>query len=191
MPISDAQFKACAKLLKCSEAAVRAVATVESGKLGGFSAPGRPVVLFEGHWFHRYTKGAFAVSHPTLCYPKWTRQFYAKNQADEWARLQAAMKLDRKAALLSASYGRFQVMGFNHGICGYTTVDEFFKAMCADEDNHLAAFASYVKNSGLDDELQRCDWEGFAYRYNGPEFRKNKYSEKLELAHRDAEVMFA
>lgn len=180
--ITDIQFKNSAADLKCSEAAIRAVAEVESGKMGGFSAPGRPVVLFEGHWFHRYTNGKYAESHPTICYRKWTKAHYAKNQEGEWARLQVAMALDRRAALLSASYGRFQVMGFNHAICGVTTVETFFKAMCQSEDAHLEAFEQYVKNSGLADELQRLDWDGFAHGYNGPEYRKNDYAGKMRRA---------
>lgn len=181
--ITDTQFANSAADLKCSEAAIRAVAEVESGSMGGFSAPGRPVVLFEGHWFHRYTKGKYAASHPSLCYPKWTKVHYAKNQNDEWARLQAAMALDKRAALMSASYGRFQVMGFNFAICGWKSVELFFAAMCQSEDNHLEAFEQYVRNSGLSDELQRLDWDGFAHGYNGPEYRKNDYAGKMWRAH--------
>lgn len=181
--ISEVAYAAAAKRIGCTIAAIKAVAEVESGRLGGFSAPGRPVVLFEGHWFHRYTKGKYAASHPTLCYPKWTKQFYAKDQEGEWARFQAAYALDARSAILSASFGVFQVMGFNFAICGYKTVEAFFGAMRLSEDNHLDAFDDYVVNSGLADELKRLDWDGFAHGYNGPEYRKNDYAGKLRRAY--------
>ena len=181
--ISDSQYKQSALDLKCSEALIRGFAEVESGKLGGFSAPSKPVVLFEGHWFYRYTKGKYAASHPHLCYPKWTKQFYCKNQADEWARFQEAVALDKTAALMSASYGKFQVMGFNFSICGYKDVESFFLDMCKSEDFHLEAFEQYVKNTGLQDEMQRLDFAGLARGYNGSEYSKNKYDEKIKKAY--------
>lgn len=181
--ISDEKFKSTANDLGCSEAAVRAVGEVESGRYGGFSAPNRPVVLFEGHWFYKLTKGKYAETHPTLCYPKWTKQHYAKNQEDEWLRFHKALALDRTAALLSTSFGRFQVMGFNHAKCSYSNVETFFADMCKSEDYHLEAFEQFVKNSGLADELQRLDWAGFAKAYNGAGFKENAYDTKLQKAY--------
>lgn len=180
--LSETAISKAAVRIGCSVAAIKAVAKIESGKAGGFSAPGRPVVLFEGHWFHRYTKGKFAKTHPSLCYPKWTKAYYEKTQALEWERFQQAYALDPRAAVLSASYGLFQVMGFNFAICGYKTPEVFFNAMRQSEDNHLDAFDDYVVNSGLADELQRLDWAGFAHGYNGPEWQKNNYAAKLEAA---------
>jgi len=171
-----------AQTIGCDVAAIQAVAAVES-RGGGFDPEGFPKTLFEGHWFYRLTKGKFAATAPTLCYPTWTRQFYGKSWQEEKARLQAACELDRTAALQSASWGMFQVMGFNHVVCGFKTVQQFVNAMCKDENEQLAAFTSYVVNSGLSSHLIKHDWDAFAYHYNGPEYKKNNYAEKLAAAY--------
>ncbi len=183
MTISDKAFKEAAKTLNVSEALIRAFAEVESGRLGGFSRPGQPVVLFEGHWFYKYTDGKFKDSHPTLCYQRWTKVHYASNQQDEWNRFQTACKLDLKAALLSASYGRFQVMGFNHKICGYSDVGDFVEAMTESEDNHLKAFCGFIKNNNMVSLMQKFDYKALARKYNGEGYALNKYDIKIEKAY--------
>ena len=170
-----------AKQLRCDRAALEAVAEVEAAG-SGFLPDGRVKVLFEGHWFHRYTAGRFDASYPALSFAKWTRAHYADG-AGEWQRLSCAMKLDRRAALLSASYGRFQVMGFNFAICGYRTVEGFYAAMRRSEGAHLDAFCAYVERNGLADELREHRWADFARRYNGPEYRRNDYDGRLARAY--------
>ena len=186
--LGEADYEAAAKRLKCDVPAIKAVAEVES-RGDGFLSDGRVKVLFEGHQFYKYTKGAHAVSHPQLCYQKWTSQFYCKGAnadvrgACELERLEKAMALNRVAALLSASYGKFQIMGFNFAICHYVTVDDFYAAMQASEAEHLAAFCSYIQGNALDDELRTHDWAELARRYNGPDYRKNQYDTKLAKAY--------
>jgi hypothetical protein len=186
--ITESDYKVAANSLKCNVAAVKAVAEVESAG-SGFLNSGKVKVLFEGHQFFKYTKGKFAKTHPTLCFPKWTREHYARG-ADaesrgnaEYARLEAAMRLDRSAALLSASYGRFQIMGFNFAVCGYSNVDAFFTAMSTGEKEQLLAFSAYIVGNSLDDELRGHHWDDFARKYNGPEYKKNRYAEKLAVAY--------
>lgn len=169
----------------CEVEAVMAVAVVESMG-GGFDPEGFPKTLFEGHWFYRLTNGKFAQSHPSLCYPKWTRQYYGKTWKEEKARLAEAMTLDREAAIKSASWGMFQVMGFNHNRCGIATVQDFVNTMCKSEDAQLSAFTQYIINSGLADELRDKRWADFARLYNGPEYAKNKYDQKLAAAYAKA-----
>lgn len=183
----DDDYVDAATYLGCEEAAIRAVDEVESGG-SGFLPDGKLKVLFEGHIFHRYTKGKYAASNPDICYPSWTTKFYTKGNTQqrgdgELARLQRAMKLDKKAALMSASYGRFQVMGFNFAVCGYKDVETFFEDMQADETKHLEAFINYVTHNRLDDELINLDWARFARGYNGPEYSKNAYDTKLRRAY--------
>lgn len=180
--ISEAQFKLAATELGCSVAAVKAVAEVES-RGNGFDPDGFPKTLFEGHWFHRYTKGKFGASHPHLSYPKWTKQFYGKTWQAEKARLAEATSLDRTSALMSASWGGFQIMGFNFAHCGYKTVQAFVNDMTKSDDAQLAAFVMLIKSFGLADELQNLDFAGFAYRYNGVEYQKNDYDGKLTRAY--------
>ena len=186
--LNELDYTAAAQFLKCDIAAIKSVAEVESAG-GGFLSDGRLKILFEGHQFYKYTKGAFATSHPSICYKKWTTSFYTKGKnsdirgAGELARLEQAMKLNRTAALLSASYGKFQIMGFNFAICGFVTVDKFYTTLQKSEGEHLHAFCNYIKGNCLDDELRNHEWAKFACRYNGPEYKKNRYDEKLSAAY--------
>jgi hypothetical protein len=187
MTISKAGFIAAAQEIGCEVEAVMAVARVESSG-AGFDPEGFPRTLFEGHWFHRYTNGKFAASNPTLCYPKWTKQFYGKSWQEEKARLSQAIALDKTSAMLSASWGMFQIMGFNFSKCGYKTVQQFVNDMCKSEDSQLLIFTDYVKNAGLADELRDKRWADFARLYNGPEYAQNKYDTKLQAAYAAAKA---
>lgn len=180
--ITEQGFKAAAKLIGCDVAAVKAVAKVESPR-GPFLADGRPSILFEPHIFSRYTGGRFDRSHPTISYPRWKTGAYGPAGAFQHARLEQAAALDRTAALMSCSWGQFQLMGFNHKVCGYSTVQGFVNAMYRSADDQLAAFVAYVINRGLADELRRLDWAGFAYGYNGAGYAANRYDQKMAAAY--------
>jgi hypothetical protein len=182
MALTREDFIDDANLIGCDVEAVMAVAAVES-RGGGFDPEGFPKTLFEGHWFYRLTKGKFAESHPTLCFPNWDRRFYGKTWQEEKARLAEAASLDRTAAMMSASWGMFQIMGFNHAKCGYKTVQQFVNAMCRDENAQLEAFTQFIINSGLADELRDRRWADFARLYNGPGYQANKYDLKLAKAY--------
>jgi len=178
MALTRQDYEDAAKLLNCEVEAVMAVATVESnGK--GFDPEGFPLTLFEGHWFYKLTNGKYAKDYPTICYPTWTKQFYGKTWVEEKARLATAMKLDRNAAMQSASWGMFQLMGFNYKVCGFDNVQQFVNAMCNGEKGQLQAFAKYVLGNKLDGALRRKDWAAFAKGYNGPGYAANKYDTKM------------
>lgn len=181
--LNEQDFQDAANFLGCEVAAVKAVAEVESGRQGGFCPDDFPTTLFEGHIFYRFTKGHFAHSHPEICYPKWTTDFYGRNWVEERKRLDIAISLDRKAALMSASWGRFQVMGFNFTICGCVTVQQFVNRMCTSEREQGKLFIEYIIHEGLIDELREHRWDDFARFYNGPLYIKNDYAGKLKRAY--------
>lgn len=180
--LTDKDFEDAALILGCEKAAIKAVCDVEAPK-GGFNPDGTPITLFEGHKFYKYTNGRFAKDFPSVCYPTWTRKWYGKTWQEEEARLKLAMRLDPRAAKLSASWGRFQIMGFNYALCGYTAVDDFVVAMHESEASQLHAFCEYVIHTGLNDELKNHDWTEFARRYNGADFWANRYNLKLAVAY--------
>jgi hypothetical protein len=186
--LSPSALARAAADLGCSLPALQAVVDVESAGRG-FLSDGSAKVLFEGHIFYRYTHGRYADTHPSLCYPKWTREHYARGAtADErghgeWDRLEQAIDLNRPAAMMSASYGMFQLMGFNFALCGYTHVGAFYDAMLRGAVEQLLAFCEYIKHVGLADELKDRRWGDFARRYNGPLWERNQYGEKLALAY--------
>ena len=177
--LDDDAIEAAARKIGCQVAAVRAVIDVESR--GGFLPDKRPKILFERHYFSRLTKCKYDGSHPAVSHTKWGGY---KGGAREYDRLAQAIKLDRKCALRSASWGAFQIMGDNYKICGFDDVEDFVAAMVSGEAEQLDAFVAFVKKNNLDDELIRTDWPAFARGYNGPAYRVNKYDEKLEAAYR-------
>ncbi len=93
------------------------------------------------------------------------------------------MNLDRTAALESASWGAFQIMGFNHANAGYPgSVDSFVEAMKVSEYNHLAAFVAIVSHNGrLLRSIRKKDWTTFARHYNGSNYADNQYDIKMKI----------
>jgi hypothetical protein len=171
-------IEAAAKSIGCQSAAVRAVIDVESR--GGFLPDGRPKILFERHYFARLTKDAYSAKHPGIS--NRTSGGYLGGPA-EYDRLAEAIALDRDAALRSASWGMFQIMGNNFAVAGFKDAESFVAAMVSGEPAQLQAFIGFVKKNGLADELIRLDWAGFARGYNGENYAKNAYDKKMAAAY--------
>ena len=175
--LKDKDFEEAAGKLFCEVAAVKAVAEVESGGRSGFFKDKRPKILFESRYFHKLTGGAHDQAHPGISTPTWVRNYVGGTK--EYDRLQKAVALDRDAALKSASWGMFQIMGNNHRLAGFDDVESFVQAQTISEGEHLKAFVNFVINNHLDDELRDRRWAEFARGYNGPGYRSNRYDEKL------------
>jgi hypothetical protein len=176
--LTEKDYEDAAKFLCCEVAAVKAVAEVE-GRGSGFNKDGSVKILFEGHWFWKFTKGKFGYTN--FSYPKWVRTFY---NMDQHERLEAAVVKDREAALKSASWGAFQIMGFNYQKAGFASLQEFINAMFKGEREQLLAFCNFIKKSGLDDEMRDKRWAEFAHVYNGPGYAENEYDIKLAKAYK-------
>jgi len=177
--ITNQQLTELANSYGIELAALKAVIEVES-RGDGFYSTGEPVVLFEGHQFHKFTRGKFSKTHPELSYPDWTSKWYKYNQPD---RVDEAAELDFKAAILSTSWGCMQVMGFNYKLVGYETPEDFVKAMFLSEYNQIKAGLEYIKNADLLDEIKFKAWRAFARGYNGKGYAKNNYHVKLQTAY--------
>ncbi|MDO6685487.1 MULTISPECIES: N-acetylmuramidase domain-containing protein [unclassified Agarivorans] len=178
----ESDFEAVAKALKCEVAAVKAVAEVESSG-DAFFSNGKPKILFEAHIFSKLTKRIFDTSHPEISSRTWNRSLYAGGIA-EYKRLEKAIKLNSNAAIQAASWGRFQIMGFNYKLAGFSTAESFVSAMFSSERKQLDAFASFVEKSNLTKHIQTKDWAAFAKGYNGSQYHVNKYDVKLEKAYK-------
>jgi N-acetylmuramidase len=167
--------------LNLPEDAARALVEVEAAS-SGFDAKGRPKMLFEPHRFYRElgeAKQRIAVN-AGLAYRRWGEKPYP---ADSYPRLEAAIKIDRPAALRSASWGLPQILGSNHKAAGYASVEAMVADFCADEEYHLRAMMAFILSEALDDDLRRLDWAGFARVYNGPAYAKHGYHTKLAAAY--------
>lgn len=170
-------------------AAVKAVNEVESsGK--GFFIDGRPKILFEGHVFWRQLKARginpedFAnSSNASVLYKNFNKSHYLGGTR-EYGRLQQAASISsdpkfKEAALSSASWGSYQVMGFHAIPLGYPSVQQFVDEMYKHERNHLEVFGRYILKNGCLAFLQAKNWAKFAACYNGAAYAQNKYDEKM------------
>lgn len=181
---------AASQILDVDVASIYAIKKVESNG-SGFIGQGTPKILFERHIFNREltkTKGqTFAASirttHPDICNTK--TGGYKGGQA-EYSRLNQAKQIDWDAAHKSASWGAFQIMGFNHLACGYLTINEFVLAMHESEEKQLLALCQFIKaNKAMHKALKEKDWANFAKLYNGPAYAKNQYDTKLAAAYKE------
>lgn len=201
-------FRSAAEALGVTVAVIRAVAEVEAPR-GAFeldpkTGDWRPTILFERHYFSRLTGGRFdgrrVADKPIPRAP--VRDTWVVSDPDpggygrfkdQHDKLDYAVKLGallgypstRDAALKSCSWGMFQLMGLYHAETGHPTVQGFVNAMFRGADRHLQAFVALVKFRGLDVNLRRHDWAGFARRYNGAGYAKNKYDIKLAAAYKE------
>lgn len=177
--ITLALLEAAAATLGCEVAAIRAVAQVET-KSGAWDHEGRPAILFERHYFRRLTAGAYNGTHPDISGPQGAYGGFR----EQYPKLRRAALLNEAAALKSASWGTFQIMGANHAEAGFDTVAGFVDAMLANDAGHLEAFVSFIAaNSGMLKALKDRNWATFARRYNGPDYADGAYDTRLKDAY--------
>ncbi|MEL6568173.1 MAG: N-acetylmuramidase domain-containing protein [Pseudomonadota bacterium] len=152
-----------------SGAEPRAFARVESRNVALVN--GNPIIRFEPHKWRRYRKDTpQARAFDTKRNPR--------EQADRWRLFEEMCQADRIAAILSHSFGAFQIMGFNHEVCGYSSPESFLEAMMTPE-GQVRAFVRFVKAHGaLLAAIVARDAATVARHYNGPAYRQNRYDEK-------------
>ena len=164
------------------------VITVETSGMG-YLADRRPKILFERHYFSRLTGGQFDKDYPDISNP--VAGGYGASGAHQYDRLAQAMALNAQgltisadvAALRSVSWGLGQVMGDNYLQCGYDSVQELVNAAIRSEDGQLEIMARFLKSSGCAKALSDHDWATAAHIYNGPNYAKNQYDDKLAAAY--------
>lgn len=172
-------------------AAVMAVNEVESRGTGfhlGGPRNGQPIILFERHVMRRQLHHHGINPAP-----------YQRTHADivnarpggyigghrEHNRRERAGQIHTAAAIESASWGLFQIMGFHWPRLGYASAENYAADITISEANQLDAFARFIEaDKGLHTALKRQDWPEFARRYNGPAYAKNGYDTKLAAAYR-------
>jgi hypothetical protein len=195
---SEAAFAAVADRLQIDIRSIKAFAKVESGPHGAFiqSLPGKPpVILFERHKFHQFTDGRYDQATVTI-----NDQIYYLSSVNaggygpvsiQHEKLDAAIKLNRDAALRSCSWGLFQLMGFNYLVCGFYSIQNMINAMYLNVDKHLEAFANFVVNNHKTIEGKSLiaalresppDFKTAALIYNGPKQAQYGYETKFRKA---------
>lgn len=190
-----------ADLVKASQrlgvpvAAVYALNEVESQGCGFFEN-GKPAILFERHVMYARLQVArtsaddqeqllrrandLAKQAPNLVNAKSGGYI---GGAAEHQRLAQARQMDEQAALESASWGGFQVMGYHWKRLGYPSVQDFVAAMTRSEADQLEAFVRFIEaDVSLHKALKALKWAAVAKLYNGAAYQRNLYDVKLERA---------
>lgn len=163
---------------------LKALAKKESGG-SSFSLAGRPKILFEAHWFSRLTNRRYDRSHPHISSRRWNRRLYARHMPGRYRRLAQAVALDVDAGLSSASWGKFQIMGFHWKNLGYASPWAFAQSMVVSEKNHLDALIAFLQANRLVGALAQCrpynadSCRALAYGYNGPGYESHNYHGRL------------
>lgn len=177
--LTEQDFISAANELGCEVAVIKAVCEVEAPR-GGFLDNDKPVILYEPFLFGDMTKHRYngeTIFANGVVYPlSRNRRIMPWSVANakygpssvQHIKLIAAKRFARDEAFMACSWGKFQILGSNYRLCGFTSIEDFIQAMYESEKAHLMAFISFIKNSRLDDELRLKQWERFAYQYNGP-----------------------
>ncbi|WP_422077189.1 N-acetylmuramidase family protein [Vannielia sp.] len=182
-PLDDPDLPRIGHRIDVGEDELHAVLDVET-RGSGFDSEGRIAMLFEPHVFYRELGPGPLLNRAVaqgLAYKRWGERRYPK---DSYPRLLAAMDIDENAALRSCSWGLGQIMGFNCKLAGYDSARAMVEDFRHDEENHLNAMVTFIISAGLDDELRRHDWDGFARGYNGSGYKKHGYHLKLAERYR-------
>ncbi|WP_229001677.1 N-acetylmuramidase family protein [Photorhabdus aegyptia] len=159
---------------------MKAVAQTETGSTGSYykfldSDDYVPSILFERHHFSRYTQRTYDSSHPDIS--NQVPGGYG-HHSEQYGKLLLAYSLNGEAALKSASWGKFQILGSNYTAAGYDSVNAFVLDISLSEKNHLKAFVNFIhSNNKLLNAIRTKDWLSFARIYNGP--RQNGYDVKM------------
>lgn len=189
--LTNEMIKDLAIRLGLEPALLKAVQLVEAAGRDGFLlADGRPQILFEGHIMYKEVHKKFpdrdlaylCKRYSTIFFPKWDKSKYLGG-VHEYKRLKLAKEIDEECALKSASWGMFQICGFNHNLCECKDVFEFVHKMSESHANQLELMYYFMKNSGCLSNLKEKDWAGFARKYNGPGYAQNSYDQKLRNAY--------
>lgn len=155
---------------------LRKVIAVESGGFGFDKKTGKILIQFEPHWFKRL-------------FLKWNSSLNVwqnnkvEGQLQEWKAFNDAFSKNSKAAMEATSIGLPQIMGFHWKSLGFSSVGEFWDYMKESENNQVLAMVKFIKlNKKMYKALVESDWETFAYYYNGAQYKKFNYAERLKKA---------
>lgn len=187
VPLDGDALQRAADDLGVELACIRAVTEVEALGSGFYSqtknGKKRPKILYESHKFGKYTDYVFNDAHPDLSTRSWRDNEYPRNadrRFDQVVRAAALSAPQTQAyALMSCSWGMFQILGMHARTLGYRDVFEFVDLMKQSEAHHLDAFVRFVRVNGLDTHLRALDFTSFARAYNGPGYKTNQYDTRM------------
>lgn len=183
--LKDEDYKKAATRLKVPELVIRVLGAVESQGVG-FLRNGKAKILFERHRMYFYLnqyKGKPFANLQMKQSPNLVNSVaggYRGNEA-EYTRLSLAINIHKESALMSTSWGQFQIMGENWKNLGYSSVQEFVDQQQISESLQMEAFLRFIEwKPGLLAALQKQDWHTVFTLYNGKNYKKLGYQAKFQ-----------
>jgi hypothetical protein len=185
--LTELDYKEVADELGVEVAVIKTVSHIETGGTHtGFYKPGLPIINFCTSIFRSRLRqagiSAGKYRHSEAFGGLNTRR-YGSYEGAQYARLNAAIKINDDLAKESAYWGMFQIGGFNWRSCDVSSVDEFVDQMSESQAMQLELFARFIRNNGMLKYLQAKDWTGFARAYNGPTYLRNGYPRRLRATY--------
>ncbi|ENX53215.1 MULTISPECIES: N-acetylmuramidase domain-containing protein [Acinetobacter] len=178
-------YKKAALRLKVPELYIRVLGAVESHGVG-FLNNGKAKILYERHRMYFYlcqAKSKTFANDQMKKVPSLVN-FIAggyKGKEAEYTRLSLAMNIHKDSALMSTSWGQFQIMGENWKDLGYKSVQEFVDQQQISESHQMEAFLRFIEwKPGLLEALRKADWPTVFTLYNGSNYKKLGYQAKFQ-----------
>ena len=155
---------------------IRKVIAVESAGRGFDPKTGKIIIQFEPSWFKR------KFSNWDKFLGIWQNNG-VENQPKEWSAFNDAFAKNPTSAMESTSIGMMQVMGFHWKLLGFTSVGQMWDYAKKGEYEQVRLGLLFIKsNPKMYKALQNSDWDTFAYYYNGAQYKRFNYAERLEKA---------
>lgn len=169
-------------------AALLAVTETESAGVAFWTVNGRqvPAIRIEGHYFYRRLSGQklqramkAGLAHKSAGVIKNPRSW-----AGRYEMLERMKAIDENAAIESCSWGLGQVMGAHWKSLGYKSPQHMVEVAMSGVEGQLDLMVKFIDVNGLRKFIKKRQWAKFAYRYNGPGYKKNRYHTKMAAAYR-------
>jgi N-acetylmuramidase len=183
-----------ARDLICSIRQLRTVAAVESAG-SGWNADGLPAILWERHHFWQRTAGKFGVQWYSNPRPgDYTQDANRNGRNDSWEKLLLALgglfgTGNPVTAFECASWGKFQVMGWQAQSLGYANALDMAFSLRDSEAGHYEMLKRFIRVNNLGPAMRAINGDPdrcrpFARGYNGAAYEKGRYHIKLAEAYR-------
>ena len=174
--LNDDDYRRAADSIGCEVAAINAVVDCEAGPTHrGFWEEGKPIANFDLSVYRKFCRkrGINPSAYKRLYKPA------PKGQPNVWAKLEAAMEIDRQSAIEGTFWGMFQIGGFNWSKCGCGDIEEFYSRMCKSEGEQLMLFVAFIRTTDIDRHLRAHNWAAFSRSYNGPNYAAQGYHTRM------------
>lgn len=158
---------------------LKSIIQIESGQHGFSLLTGKIIIQFEPAWFKReYSYWANDVKHAV-----WQSNAVG-DQQEEWIAFNSAFAENPDAAMKSTSIGLMQVMGFHYAELGFKTVGAMWDYAKENEYNQVMLAIKWIKTvPALDRAIKNKDWDKIAYYYNGQNYKRYHYADRLVAAY--------